>query len=91
MSIFLKAPDDRIDYVLDFSGVLDGDTISGEPTWTVQSGITNYATDNDETSATIWLSGGTHGVNYSVECEITTTGGRIIQRQITIMVRANAR
>lgn len=87
-SPFLKDPSDRLDYQVDFTDWLDGDTIS-TVAWTVQSGITQYATSFDTTTSTIWLTGGTHGQDYTITCQATTAGGRIKQQSFTILVRDN--
>ncbi|WP_020474238.1 phage fiber-tail adaptor protein [Zavarzinella formosa] len=83
---FNKDPSARKDYQVDWAAWLVSDTISAV-VWTVPAGLTNYATSNTTTSATIWLSGGTHGTNYLVTCQITTAGGRIEQQSFTIQCR----
>lgn len=86
-SPFLKDPGDRVDYLIDYADWLDGDAITGTPAWTLPAGITQYAASNTTTDATIWLSGGTHGQDYTVTNIITTTGGRIKQQSFTVQVR----
>ncbi|MCE9566366.1 MAG: hypothetical protein K8U57_30450 [Planctomycetes bacterium] len=88
-SPFLKDPGDRVDYLVDYTDWLGTDTITGTPSWTVPTGLTNYAVSNTTTGATIWLTGGTHGNDYTVTCQVTTTGGRIKQQSFTIKVRDN--
>jgi len=83
---FVKDPGARKDYQVDWSAWLGDDTISAV-TWTVPNGLTNYATSNTDTVATIWLSGGTANTDYEVVCQITTTGGRIDQRTFKLQVR----
>jgi len=39
---------------------------------------------NTTTIATVWVKGGTAGTSYDVNVKITTTGGRIDDRTITI-------
>lgn len=85
-SPFLKDPGDRVDYQIDYSDWLDGDTISASA-WTVPDGITNYSSSNDTTTATIWLSSGTHGQDYTLTNQITTAGGRIKQQSFVVKVR----
>lgn len=87
--IFLKDPGDRLDYVMTFATWLAGDTITGTPIWTVPAGITQYATSNTTTTATIWLSGGTHGSDYIITCQVETAGGRIKQQSFTVKVKDN--
>jgi len=55
---------------------------------TVAAGLTNNSdslTDTN-TSVTVWLSGGTVGVDYSVACKIVTSAGRTDERTVTIRI-----
>jgi hypothetical protein len=51
-----KDPDAVVDYRIDWSDRLNGDTIAIS-TWTVPSGITKDSDTHDNTTTTIWLSG----------------------------------
>ena len=84
---YLKDPDARVDFQADWTDWLAGDTISAS-TWVVPSGITQYSASNTTTSATIWLSGGTEGRDYSVVNRITTAGGRINDQTLIIKIRS---
>lgn len=78
------------------TGELQGATISSA-TWTVPSGLTkdssnqaavtirgvNYAIN---TVTTIWLSGGTAGVDYEVHCRIVTSDARTLDRTVRVRV-----
>lgn len=88
MTNYLKDPDERLDYTVSWSDYLAvGETISSS-SWTVPSGITQYqSATNTNTTATIWLSGGTHGEEYLVTNQITTSAGRIAERSLNIVVR----
>ena len=89
-STFNKDPDELLDYEWDFSLQLaeDGsDTITGTPTITVPTGITLENQSNTTTTITAWLSGGTAGQRYEVECDMSTVGGRTYSRTILILVR----
>lgn len=86
MSTYIKDPGDRTDYVIDWAPWLNDDTITASA-WTVPTGITQYAVDSDTATTTIWLTGGTHGNEYSVVNQITTDGGRIKQQSLKIIVR----
>lgn len=87
MTTFVKDPNAVLDYRVDWSAWLpEGDTIDTS-TWTVPSGINKDSESNDTTSATVWLSGGTAGVNYQLVNRVTTAGGRTDDRTITISVR----
>lgn len=82
-----KDPDEVLDYRIDWSGRLDGDTISAS-TWVVPIGITQDSASNTTTSATIWLSGGTSGEQYTLTNRVTTNGGRTLEQKITLRVTA---
>lgn len=85
--IFVKDPDERLDYEEDWADFLAvAETISSVA-WTVPSGLTNYSTSNTTTTATIWLTGGTHGQEYLVAGKITTSAGRIAERSFKIICR----
>lgn len=90
MTTFIKDPDERLDYTMDWD-VLDylaaGETIATSA-WSVPAGITQYGTaSNTTTTATIWLEGGTHGQEYIVSNLITTSASRKAERSIKIVCR----
>ena len=84
-SFYQKDPDAVLDYTIDWSSWLGDDTISAS-SWTVPSGLTKDSDSNTTTAATVWLSGGTEGVIYTVTNQITTAGGRTDERSIKILV-----
>lgn len=84
---FIKDPDEVLDYVIDWTATLDGDTISTS-TWTVPAGLTKDSSSNTTTAATIWLSGGTVNTDYAVLNRITTAGGRTLDKTLTFLIRA---
>jgi hypothetical protein len=86
MSRFTKDPEATLDYVVDWSAWLDGDTIATS-TWDAGAGITVESESDNETTATVWLSGGTAGTDYAVTNTIVTDGGRTDERTIRIAVR----
>jgi len=81
---FYKDPSAVLDYQMDWSSWLDTDTISTS-TWTVPTGITKDSDNNDTTTATIWLSGGTAGTTYEIVNKIVTANGRTEERTLTII------
>jgi hypothetical protein len=81
---WIKDPDARLDYTIDFSTYLGTDTISSVA-WTAP-GLTVNATTNTTTTATIWLSGGSAGKVYRVRCRINTAGARTDDRTFEIEV-----
>lgn len=82
---FQKDPQATLDYTIDFSLWLNGDTISAA-TWTVGAGITKELDTKTATTVVIWLSGGTLATSYSVSVHIITVAGRIDDRTLTISV-----
>ena len=82
-----KDPDEMLDYVIDWTIALEGDTIAAA-TWTVPDGITSGMQSNTETSATIWISGGELDQNYTLLNQITTAGGRVREQTCTLRVSA---
>jgi len=96
-----KDPDDQLDYSVDWSRYLDGDTIN-TVTWKVEDtdgtlntwvdaevidGLQRVSASNTSTVATIQISLGTAGKTYNIHCFITTAGGITTSRKITLKVR----
>lgn len=84
--VFVKDPGATTYFTIDWTSWLGSDTIESS-TWTVPDGITEESDDNDTTSATIWLSGGTHQQDYIIINTITTAAGQIEPRRIRVEVR----
>ena len=85
---FVKDPDATLDYQVDWTTWLSGDsdTISSS-TWTISgSGLTEDSSSNTTQVATIWLSGGTEGSSYEVTNRIITANGRTADRTIYIVI-----
>lgn len=82
-----KDPDAELDWERDWGPWLApfGDTILSS-TWIVPTGITKTDESNTSTTATVWLSGGTAGLRYTVTNRITTVGGRTDDRSMTVFV-----
>lgn len=81
-----KDPDANLDYVWNWAAWLaDAETID-TVTWIVPDGITEGDTTKTDTTATIWLSGGTLGQSYEITCRITTNQGRIDDRTRRIRI-----
>jgi hypothetical protein len=83
-----KNPNDFVDYAVDWFAVLNAlqDTIQAV-NWFVPSGLLRGGESVQGNITSIFLGGGTAGVTYTVSCEITTAGGRIIRRQILLRVK----
>jgi len=82
----LKDPSAVLDYAFDWTGWLAaGETIT-DHTITADTGITVDSSTESDGKVTVWLSGGTAGINYKVACKITTSAGRTDERTLWIRV-----
>lgn len=82
-----KDPDDILDYQVNWAArLLSGEAITGS-TWVVPAGITQDDDEFTDTTATIWLSGGTAGTTYNVVSRITTDQGRQMDQTTRIKVK----
>jgi hypothetical protein len=89
VATFTKDPDAVLDYGFDWSRWLaDGETITAS-TWEADDeGITiDDGTQFTDTTASVWLSGGTTGAFYRLTNHVTTSDGREDDRTHTISVR----
>ena len=84
---FQKVPLAKRDYTIDWSANAPSDAITSVA-WSVPAGLTNVATSNTATTATIRLSGGTVGQTYIVSCTVTRASGQIDRRRFAIAVVA---
>ncbi len=75
-----------LDYAWDWSKWLVDDVIATH-TVTVPSGVTKVTSTNTNTIVTAWLSGGTDGTDYLINCQIVTSGGRTDSRAFILQVR----
>lgn len=87
----VKDPNSTKDYQIDFategdSFLIDGDTLVAVD-WTVPAGIVKETDVFTNTTATIWLSGGTVGVSYSIVCHFTTANGIIDDRTFRVVIK----
>jgi hypothetical protein len=82
-----KDPADVLDYSITFTRALpSGANLTGA-TWAVTpSGLAIGASAQSGQVATVFLSGGTAGVEYTVTCTATADGGRTIERSAQILV-----
>jgi hypothetical protein len=82
-----KDPDDIVDYVLDWSARLDGDTLESSQWLPVEGNDlvidSSFFTD---TVATVWLSGGTVGDAYVLN-RVTTAGGRQYDQTMKLKIK----
>lgn len=87
MGVYIKDPDAKLDYGFDWSDWLGTTETITTSTWTVPTGITKISDSKTDTLTTIWLSGGTHGANYSLVNHIKTNANREDDRTHIIKVR----
>ena len=83
-NVFIKDPDAVLDYTVDWETWLDSDTISAS-SWTIPAGLTEDSDTFGDSTATVWLSSGTAGGNYSITNHITTAAGR--EEDQTLIIR----
>lgn len=87
--MYIKDPSSVLPYTVDWTEwLVPGDTITAVQ-WTAQSGITvaqSPAPSNTADTATVWLSGGSAGKTFTVDCLITTSQGMQDARQLIIEV-----
>lgn len=81
-----KDPDEVLDYQIDWSARLAGDTITGSE-WIVAEGITRDSDSHTSSATTIWLSGGTVGDRYDMTNRITTAGGRVMDQSVRLKIK----
>jgi hypothetical protein len=82
----LKDPSAVLDYVFDWTEWLATVETITDHTITADTGITVDSSAESDGKVTVWLSGGTAGINYKVACLITTTAGRTDERTLWIRV-----
>lgn len=93
-----KDPDEVLDYAIDWERRLDGDTISGAASWSIEpsgslakdTSAPGSGQSETDTTTTIWLKDGTAGQAYDVTCRITTAGGRTMEETARLLVQSSA-
>lgn len=89
MSFYLKDPQSRVDYAIDWSGYVDGQIVTASA-WAVTPqepggvAVDGASFDLARTAAT--LTGGAAGHVYSITNQVTLSDGRSDQRSITLRV-----
>lgn len=88
---YTKDPDSVLDYSVDWSAWLPtGDTIVAS-TFTVTPAATDAVVVDDssfnDTTTTVWLSGGANKASYTVTNHITTSQGRQDDRSMVIQMK----
>lgn len=85
MQTFAKDPDALLDYSIDWSLWLDGDTIQTS-SWSVPPPLVLSNQSHTDTMATVWVSGGTVGARYVITNHIVTAAGREDERSLIIAI-----
>lgn len=81
-----KDPGAVLDYGFDWSEWLEsGETIT-DSSWTVPDGLTQEAIDQNDTTTTIRLSGGTAGQTYQITNHVTTSDSQEDERSFCLVV-----
>lgn len=86
----IKDPQATLDYQLNWSDAngswLGSDTIASA-VFSTDPGIAAVSSSFTNTTATVWLAGGTAGTAYNVTCRITTAAGRVDDRSFRVVVQ----
>jgi hypothetical protein len=88
MTTFIKDPNAQLDFSVDWSDWLTGEEIISASSWTIPDGLTLVSQSYTNTTATVFLSGGTVGRSYLVQNRITTNNAtpRIDDRSFEVYV-----
>ena len=87
MALYVKDPDARLDYKIDWTSWLELAESISSSTWIVPTGLTKVDEATATKTTTVWLTGGTVGDKYLVTNRITTSQNRTDDRTIEIVVR----
>lgn len=84
----IQQPIEELDYDFDFTDWFagTGDVIDSIDAVSSPAGLTLLTLQVSDTVAKVWVSGGTHGVVYSLEVTITSVGGRVKQDELDIII-----
>lgn len=83
---FTADPDSVLDYSVDWTAWLaEGETITSY-TFTADTGLTVVSDSEADGVVTVWLTGGTAGRRYKVECQVTTDQDRTDERSFFLKV-----
>jgi hypothetical protein len=85
-----KDPDEVLDYQIDWSDRLSGDTLLTSD-WTISGDDSVLVEDSNSISGDstiIWLSAGTLAETYDLLNRVTTTGGRTMDQTVKLKIRS---
>lgn len=90
MSLFVKDPDSRIDYRVDWGAAYLGPNLIVASGWLVTpvhaNGLAVIADGHDGRSATVTLEGGQAGRSYALTNRVTLSNGETDERSVAIRV-----
>lgn len=90
MSLFVKDPDSRIDYRVDWGADYLGANLIAASQWQIApqeaGGLTIAGSGHDGLSSLVTLTGGRSGQSYALTNRVTLTNGEIDERSIAIRV-----
>ena len=88
MKVFRKDEVGQLDYVFDFCDWLTGGDYIADATFILPPGLDWISSKNTSKTATVWVSGGTQGESYRVDCIVTTASHppRIAKKSITLEI-----
>jgi hypothetical protein len=81
-----KDPQEVLDYAIDWSGRLGGDTVA-QSTWDVPVGLTKDSESVAPTMTTLWLSSGQLNKTYDITNHIITSGGRRFDQTVRLKIK----
>lgn len=87
MTPFIQDPQAKLDYPLDWSERLAGDTISTSQFVADSGFLIESDAILDPSNTVVWLSGGTRNKRYAVTNHILTVGGRDDEWTIYVLVK----
>jgi len=82
---FAKRANEVLDFTIDWADRLGTDIISNS-TWSVPTGITKNSSTSNNTTATVWLSGGNAGTDYDCTNTVITAGALTLIQLLRIKV-----
>lgn len=84
---FIQAPDEVIDYAIDYAGLIPiGDLIISS-TWVPDDGISIGRTGISGLKTVAFISGGELNSSYNITNHVTSSQGRVLDQTIQIKVR----
>jgi hypothetical protein len=85
-----QGPNEAYEHAIDYTGVLGGDTILSSAWASAPAGLVHGLDSNTPSTATLWISGGVAGEDYTLTNTVITAGGRTFERWLTVRIRPKA-